>query len=61
MSDLDDETIKELKSQKVADLLEEILTDAALAVLSRLAQQQKLQPSMICYKTDCPSRDDIPF
>jgi hypothetical protein len=61
MPTLDEETIKELKSQKIADLLEEILTNAALDVLSRLAQRQKLPPSTTCYKTDCPARDEIPF
>lgn len=61
MPTLDDETIKVLKSQKVADLLEEILTNAALDVLSRLAQRQKLLSSTTCYNTDCPSRDEIPF
>ena len=61
MPSLDDGTIKELKSQKVVDLLEEIVTNAALDVLSRLAQQQKLQPSLTCYKTNCPSRVDIHF
>jgi hypothetical protein len=61
MPTLDAETIKELKSQKVADLLEEVLTNAVLDILTRLAQGQKLQPWMICYKTDCHARDDIPF
>lgn len=61
MPTLDEETIKELKAKKIADLLEEILTNAALDVLYRMAQRQKLLPSMTCYKTDCPSRDEIPF
>ena len=41
MPTMDNETIKELKSQKVADMLEEILTNAALDILSRLAQAAK--------------------
>lgn len=61
VSTLDAETVKDLKAQKIADLIEEVLTITALDVLSRLAQRQKYRPSTICYKTDCPLRDVIPF
>lgn len=61
MPALDDETIKELKSEKIAELFEQILTNAFLDILSRLDQRQKYHPSLICYKTDCQSRDNIPF
>lgn len=60
-SNLDAETVKDLKYQKLADLLEEILTNTALDLLSQLAQRQNHLPSTICYKTDCPLRDVIPF
>ena len=61
VSTLDAETVKDLKAQKLTVLLEEILTNTALDVLSRLAQRQNHRPSTVCYKTDCPSRDGIPF
>jgi hypothetical protein len=61
MEPLDHQTIKDLKTQRITDLIEQVLTDTALAVLYRLAENRKLCPSVICYKHDCPLRDDIPF
>jgi hypothetical protein len=61
MENLDPETIKNLKTQRIADLIEQVLTDTALAVLYRLADNRKLRPPVICYKSDCPMRDNIPF
>jgi hypothetical protein len=58
---LDEETIKDLKTQRITDLFEQVLTDTALAVLYRLSDNRKLRPPVICYKHDCPLRDDIPF
>jgi len=58
---LDEETIKDLKTQRITDLIEQVLTDAALAVVYRLAENRKLSPPVICYKKDCPLRGDIPF
>jgi len=58
---LDEETIKDLKTQRITDLIEQVLTDAALAVVYRLAKNRKLAAPVICYKKDCPLRDDIPF
>ena len=58
---LDEETTKELKMQRITDLIEQVLTDTALAVLYRLADNRKLRPLVICYKQDCPMRDNIPF
>lgn len=58
---LDEETTKELKMQRITDLIEQVLTDTALAVLYRLADNRKLRPPVICYKQDCPMRDNIPF
>jgi hypothetical protein len=61
MEKLDQETIKELKTQLITDLIEQVLTDTALAVLYRLAENRKLRPPVICYKDNCPLRDNIPF
>ena len=61
MKSLDADTIKELKTQRITDLIEQVLIDTALAVLYRLSENRKLQPPVICYKDDCPSRDNIPF
>jgi hypothetical protein len=61
MEKLDQETIKELKVQLITDLIEQVLTDTALAVLYRLAENRKLRPPVICYKDNCPLRDNIPF
>ncbi|MGB8720651.1 MAG: hypothetical protein WCD46_15200 [Desulfobacterales bacterium] len=61
MEKLDQETIKELKVQLITDLIEQVLTDTAMAVLYRLAENRKLRPPVICYKDNCPMRDNIPF
>ncbi len=61
MEKLDQETIKELKVQLITDLIEQVLTDTALAVLYRLAENRTLRPPVICYKDNCPLRDNIPF
>jgi len=61
MEKLDQETIKELKVQLITDLIEQVLTDTALTVLYRLAENRKLRPPVICYKDNCPLRDNIPF
>jgi hypothetical protein len=61
MEKLDQETIKELKTELITDLIEQVLTDTALAVLYRLAENRKLRPPVICYKDNCPMRDNIPF
>ena len=61
MEKLDQETIKELKTQLITDLIEQVLTDTALAVLYRLAENRELRPPVICYKDNCPMRDNIPF
>lgn len=61
MENLDSETIKNLKTQLIADLIQQVLTDTALSVLYRLADNRKLRPPVICYRSDCPMRDNIPF
>jgi hypothetical protein len=58
---IDEETTKDLKMQRITDLIEQVLTGTALAVLCRLADNRKLRPPAICYKDHCPMRDNIPF
>ncbi len=55
---LDD--IAEMKMHKIALLIEKTLLNTTLAVLHRLDENQS-QQQYICYKSDCPMRDDIPF
>jgi len=61
MENLDPEIIKDLKVQRITELIDQLLNDTALAVLYRLADNRKLRPPVICYKQDCPMRDNIPF
>ena len=61
MEHLDHQTINDLKTQRITDLIDQVVTDTALAVLNRLADKKKHCSRVICYKHDCPLRDDIPF
>ena len=61
MPTLDAEIVKDLKSEKLADLLQEVLIDTAMDILTRLTQRREGQSLTICYRSDCPSRDNIPF
>lgn len=58
---MDSETVKDLKSEKLADLLEQVLINTALDILFRIAQRHEGQSLMACYRSDCPCRDNIPF
>jgi hypothetical protein len=55
------EEIQTLKMQRIETLLEQALLDTALAVLYTLSEKQKRLRESICFKTDCPMRDDILF
>jgi hypothetical protein len=59
MTTLSAEDVRQLKTEHLATLLEQTLLDTVLNVLCRLSERQR--PLPICYKTDCPMRDDIPF
>lgn len=56
----DTEDINEQKINRIAELLEQVLIDVALSALYRLCHNHK-NSRHICYKSDCPMRDDIPF
>lgn len=55
------EDINAQKAQKIEVLLEQILLDTTLTVLYALAERQSHIRKSLCYKTDCPMRDDIAF
>ena len=55
----DDDDIKEQKINRIAELLEQVLIDTALAVLLQLHPHD--YRNHICYKPDCRLRDNIPF
>ena len=61
MENLDPQTIKELKVQRITDLIVQVLIDTALSVLHRLPENRKLRPPVSWYKDDCQMRDNIPF
>jgi hypothetical protein len=62
METLDIESANEQKMQRISDLLEELLLDTALSVLYKLSEyRQGREITAICYKSSCPSRDQIPF
>ncbi len=62
METLEIEDGNDEKIQRIAVMLEQLLLDTALSVLDRLSQQFNGQEqASLCYKTSCPSRDDIPF
>ena len=55
------EEIQALKLQRIETLVEQTLLDTALSVLSSLSEKQMRLRESICFKTDCPMRDDIMF
>jgi hypothetical protein len=55
------EEIQALKLQRIETLLEQTLLDTALSVLYSLAEKQIHLRKSICFKTDCPMRDDSMF
>jgi hypothetical protein len=55
------EEIQALKLQRIETLLEQTLLDTVLSVLYTLSEKQKRLRESICFKTDCPMRDDSMF
>jgi len=53
--------ITEHKTRKIADLLEQLVLDMFLSALGKICEKQEQARESICYKTNCPMRDDIPF
>ena len=61
MQPFDPDKINEQKLDRIETLLEQLALDTVLTILYRLTEKHKLLPTPICYKVDCPQRDEIPF
>ena len=46
---------------RIGALLEQLILQKVVDALYSLIERQRLLPRSICYKPDCPMRDDIPF
>lgn len=58
---LETEDITEQKTGKIEELIEQLVLDMLLSVLAKICENQRQIRQSICYKTNCPMRDDIPF
>jgi hypothetical protein len=58
---LDAQAFSEQKIDRIEAMLEQLALDMVLSVLYRISEKRKQLPQVICYKSGCPSRDDIPF
>jgi hypothetical protein len=58
---LDTEAFCEQKIERIEAMLEQLVLDTLLSVLYKISEKSKQLPRVVCYKTDCPGRDDIPF
>ena len=58
----DTEDFSEQKLERIETMIEDLALDTVLSVLYRISEKRKQLPGkVICYKSDCPLRDDIPF
>lgn len=57
----DVETFSEQKIERIEAMIEDLALDAVLSVLYRISEKRRQLSQMICYKSDCPLRDSIPF
>ena len=58
---LDTQAFSDQKIDRIEAMLEQLALDTVLSVLYRISEKRKQLPQVICYKSDCPSRDDFPF
>ena len=58
---LDTQAFSEQKIDRIEAMLEKLALDMVLSVLYRISEKRKQLPQVICYKSDCPARDHIPF
>lgn len=58
---LDIEEITDEKISKIEGLLEQLILDSFLTALRKISDNREQAWNLICHKTDCPMRDDIPF
>ena len=57
----DTEDFSEQKLDRIETMIEEFALDTVLSILHRISENRKQLPQVICYKSDCPLRDEIPF
>jgi len=58
---LNTEDFSEQKLERIEAMIEDLALDTVLSILYRISEKRKQLPQVICYKSDCPLRDDIPF
>ena len=58
---LEIEEITEQKISNIENMLEQLILDSLLAALRKIYDNHEQTRQAICYKTNCPMRDDIPF
>ena len=51
----------ELKKQRIADMLEQLILDTILSVLDELLDRNNRAPYLTCHKLECPEREREPF
>lgn len=51
----------EQKINGIENMLEQLILDSFLTALRKICGNQEQTRQSICYKTDCPMRDHIPF
>ena len=61
MQFLDTQAFSDQKIERIEAMLEQLALDTVLSVLYRISEKRKQLPQVICYKSDCPLRNDIPF
>jgi hypothetical protein len=58
---LDTEAFCEQKIERIEAMLEQLALDTILSVLYKISEKREQLPRVVCYKSDCPGRDEIPF
>ena len=58
---LNTEDFSEQKLERIEAMIEDLALDTVLSIVYRISEKRKQLPQVICYKSDCPLRDDIPF
>ena len=61
MQTLEPENINAQIMDRIGALLEQLILHKVVDALYAMIEKQRQHPKSICYKPDCPMRDDIPF
>lgn len=61
MGPLSTSSFNEQKMDRILAMLEQVVLDLVLSVLDRITEKHSNSPQCLCYRSDCQSRDDIPF